>query len=80
MGGFCLAVSHFLRREDCVIDFLGQTPKGRLWAACYLLASSSNGVIRPPSLGVEVRGVDCVADWWAGPSLSARVALDAGGS
>jgi hypothetical protein len=45
MGGFLLVVSHSLRQEEYVIDFLGKTPEGKLWAMHFLLASSSRRVM-----------------------------------
>jgi hypothetical protein len=68
----------FLRREDRVIGPLRKMPKGRLWAMCFLLASSSSGV-----LGAAVRllrELMRVVDRWARPPLSVRVAPVVGGS
>jgi hypothetical protein len=83
MGGFLLAVSHSLRREEYAIDFLGKTPEGKLWAMHFLLVPSSRRV-----MGVLVRllresrraGFMHVADQWASSPLSVRVVLVAGGS
>jgi hypothetical protein len=68
MGGFSLAISHFLHQEDHVFDFLGKMPEGKLWTACFLLALSCHGVVGVSVyLFWESRHVELmrVADQWA---------------
>jgi hypothetical protein len=83
MGGFPLAVSHSLHQEEYDIDFSGMMSKGKLWATHFLLALLSRGVVGAPVRLLRVSRCTRlmhVADQWARPPLSVRMAPIAAGS
>jgi hypothetical protein len=59
--GFSLSDSHFLRREDRVIDFVGQNAQREVVGRTFssgAIESWSRGSDRHPSPGVEAHEVD----------------------
>jgi hypothetical protein len=61
MGGFSLSDSHFLHREDHVIDFFGENAQREVVGHAFssgAIESWSRGCACPPSPGVEAREVD----------------------